>query len=118
MLKTAKKTQTVSSQNPLNIKKIKEIISSLDAKTPFHLIFEEESPGFDDRFKEFLREIGETDKNSISILHELSHNLKVEVNVSVEPKIQGLDKLTRTVRYFPSPSLFNPLKLRHHCLPR
>ena len=34
-----------------------------------------------------------------TMLHELSHNLKVEVNVSVEPKIQGLDKVTRTVRY-------------------
>ena len=98
MLRTAKKTQ-ISAQNPLNIRKIKEIISGLDSKTPFHLIFEDDSPGFDERFQEFVRELQEADKNPVCVLHELSHNLKVEVNVSVEPKIQGLDKVTRTVRY-------------------
>jgi len=99
MLKTAKKTQISSSQNQLNIKKIKEIISGLDSKTPFHLIFEDESPGFDGQFKDFIKEIQDSEKNPISILHELSHNLKIEVNVNIEPKIQGLDKVTRSVRY-------------------
>ena len=102
ILKTAKKSKiTSSNQNSLNVKKIKEIISSLDAKTPFHLIFDcDESPSFEAQFKEFVAAIQESEKNPISVLHELCHNLKVEINVQVDPKLQGLDKNNRNVRYY------------------
>lgn len=94
MLKTAKKSKNAQI---LNVKKIKEIIGSLDVKNPFHLIFEsDESPAFDSQFKEFLCFMQESDKNAISVLYELSHNLKLEINVQVEPKVLG----TKSIRFF------------------
>ncbi len=100
LLKTAKKSTNFAGNNIINAKKIKEIISNLDAKTPFHLIFDcDESPSFESLFKEFVVQIQETEKNPISILHELCHNLKVDINVQIEPKLQPLDKNNRNVRF-------------------
>ena len=99
LLKTAKKSTNFNGNNSVNAKKIKEIISNLDAKTPFHLIFDcDESPSFENQFKNFVINIQETEKNPISILHELCHNLKVDINVQIEPKLQPLDKNNRSVR--------------------
>lgn len=97
MLKTNAKTK---GSPRLDVKKIKEIISNIDVKNPYHLIFEaeEESPTFENSFKEFLRRVEELDKNLISILHELCHNLKIEINVQIEPKIQGLEKSSRSIK--------------------
>lgn len=96
MLRTMKKSKDCSLANA---KKIKEIINNLDVKNPFHLIFEsDESPKFDAKFKEFLLLLQETDKNAISVLHELCHNLKLEIHVQVEPKILGVDQTSKNIR--------------------
>lgn len=96
MLRTMKKSKNFSL---LDTKKIKEILNNLDVKNPFHLIFEcDESPSFESKFKEFVALMQETDKNAISVLHELCHNLKLELNVQVEPKILGVDKSSKNIR--------------------